>query len=104
MFQYAFCCNEDEEVTRISTLIPVDDGKVHIVNIRYVVFSFSSLINFGFSHLRRGQLTFSLLLENKMLLHCEGEKNIEKRGTFMISYLVIYKCCAKVLAHQVVLT
>lgn len=40
MFQYAFCCNEDEEVTRISTLIPVDDGKVHIVNIRYVVFFF----------------------------------------------------------------
>lgn len=38
MFQYAFCCNEEEEVTRISTLIHVDDGKVHIVNIRYVCF------------------------------------------------------------------
>lgn len=34
MFQYAFCCNEEEDVKRISTLIPVDDGKVHIVNIR----------------------------------------------------------------------
>ncbi|XP_042289870.1 protein eyes shut homolog isoform X1 [Thunnus maccoyii] len=34
ILQYAFCCNEEEEVTRISTLIHVDDGKVHIVNIR----------------------------------------------------------------------
>ncbi|XP_034008091.1 protein eyes shut homolog [Trematomus bernacchii] len=32
--QYAFCCNEEEEVTRISTIIHVADGKVHIVNIR----------------------------------------------------------------------
>ncbi|KAM4590762.1 protein eyes shut homolog [Odontesthes bonariensis] len=34
VLQYAFCCNEDEEVTRMSTLIHVADGKVHIVNIR----------------------------------------------------------------------
>lgn len=39
MFQYAFCCNEEEEVTQISTVIHVDDGNVHIVNIRYVLFS-----------------------------------------------------------------
>ncbi|XP_010764621.1 protein eyes shut homolog [Notothenia coriiceps] len=33
--QYAFCCNEEEEeVTRISTIIHVADGQVHIVNIR----------------------------------------------------------------------
>lgn len=34
-FQYAFCCNEEEEVTQMDTLIRVDDGTVHIVNIRY---------------------------------------------------------------------
>lgn len=34
MFQYAFCCNEEEEVTWISTSVPVNDGEVHIVNIR----------------------------------------------------------------------
>ncbi|KAM7385717.1 hypothetical protein PAMP_001779 [Pampus punctatissimus] len=34
ILQYAFCCNEEEEATRISTLIHVDDGKEHIVNIR----------------------------------------------------------------------
>ncbi|KAI3363129.1 hypothetical protein L3Q82_011776 [Scortum barcoo] len=34
ILQYAFCCNEEEAVTRISTLIRVNDGKVHIVNIR----------------------------------------------------------------------
>lgn len=67
-------------------------------------FLFLLFINFGFSHLRCGQFTFSLFLENKML-HCEGKKkNIEKRGTFMISYLVIYKYCSKVLAPQVLLT
>ncbi|KAM3606576.1 uncharacterized protein V6R79_019083 [Siganus canaliculatus] len=35
--QYAFCCNEDEDVTQISTLIRVDDGKVHIVRIRQLL-------------------------------------------------------------------
>ncbi|KAM9847514.1 protein eyes shut homolog [Aulostomus maculatus] len=34
ILQYAFCCNEEEEVTWISTLTRVNDGKVHIVNIR----------------------------------------------------------------------
>ncbi|XP_022618014.1 protein eyes shut homolog [Seriola dumerili] len=34
ILQYAFCCNEEEEITRISTLIRVDDGMVHIANIR----------------------------------------------------------------------
>ncbi|XP_038593172.1 protein eyes shut homolog [Micropterus salmoides] len=34
ILQYAFSCNEEEEVTRIRTLVRVDDGKVHIVNIR----------------------------------------------------------------------
>ncbi|XP_034753236.1 protein eyes shut homolog isoform X1 [Etheostoma cragini] len=34
ILQYVFCCNKEEEVTRISTLIHVDDGKVHTVNIR----------------------------------------------------------------------
>uniref|UniRef100_A0A8C3G755 Protein eyes shut homolog n=1 Tax=Cyclopterus lumpus TaxID=8103 RepID=A0A8C3G755_CYCLU len=34
ILQYAFCCNEEEEVARISALIHVSDGKVHIVNIR----------------------------------------------------------------------
>ncbi|KAM7408877.1 hypothetical protein PAMA_002548 [Pampus argenteus] len=34
ILQYAFCCNEEEEATRISTLIRIDDGKEHIVNIR----------------------------------------------------------------------
>uniref|UniRef100_A0A4W6EFL7 Protein eyes shut homolog n=1 Tax=Lates calcarifer TaxID=8187 RepID=A0A4W6EFL7_LATCA len=34
ILQYAFCCNEEEEITPIKTLIRVDDGMVHIVNIR----------------------------------------------------------------------
>ncbi|KAM9364956.1 protein eyes shut homolog [Pholidichthys leucotaenia] len=34
ILEYAFCCNEEEKITRMSTLIPVDDGRVHIVNIR----------------------------------------------------------------------
>lgn len=34
MFQYAFRCNEEERVTQISTLIPVNDGMIHIVHIR----------------------------------------------------------------------
>uniref|UniRef100_A0A8C4HYF8 Protein eyes shut homolog n=1 Tax=Dicentrarchus labrax TaxID=13489 RepID=A0A8C4HYF8_DICLA len=34
LLQYAFSCNEEEEVTQISTLIHVNDGNVHIVNIR----------------------------------------------------------------------
>uniref|UniRef100_A0A7N6AEQ0 Protein eyes shut homolog n=1 Tax=Anabas testudineus TaxID=64144 RepID=A0A7N6AEQ0_ANATE len=34
VLQYIFCCNEEEDVTRMSTLIRVDDGKIHIVNIR----------------------------------------------------------------------
>ncbi|KAM6923263.1 protein eyes shut homolog [Lycodopsis pacificus] len=34
ILQYAFCCNEEEEVSGISTLIHVSDGKVHLVNIR----------------------------------------------------------------------
>ncbi|CAM9168929.1 unnamed protein product, partial [Lampetra planeri] len=38
ILQFSFCCNEDEEVTWISTLIHVNDGEVHIVNIRYVLF------------------------------------------------------------------
>ncbi|XP_035982290.1 protein eyes shut homolog isoform X2 [Fundulus heteroclitus] len=34
ILQYAFCCNEEEEVTRMSASIHVDDGRVHIVHIR----------------------------------------------------------------------
>ncbi|XP_034464842.1 protein eyes shut homolog isoform X2 [Hippoglossus hippoglossus] len=34
VLQYAFCCNEEEEVTKVSTLERVDDGLLHIVNIR----------------------------------------------------------------------
>uniref|UniRef100_A0A7N8WRN9 Eyes shut homolog n=1 Tax=Mastacembelus armatus TaxID=205130 RepID=A0A7N8WRN9_9TELE len=34
ILQYDFCCNDEDEVTRINTLIRVDNGKVHIVNIR----------------------------------------------------------------------
>ncbi|XP_058507232.1 protein eyes shut homolog [Solea solea] len=34
ILQYAFCCNEEEEATRISTLTRVDDGIVHLVHIR----------------------------------------------------------------------
>ncbi|XP_005915556.1 protein eyes shut homolog isoform X1 [Haplochromis burtoni] len=34
ILQYAFCCNEEEEVTWITTLNHVNDGTVHIVNIR----------------------------------------------------------------------
>uniref|UniRef100_A0A665X8D2 Protein eyes shut homolog n=1 Tax=Echeneis naucrates TaxID=173247 RepID=A0A665X8D2_ECHNA len=34
ILQYAFCCNEEEAVTRLRTLIRVDDGVAHIVNIR----------------------------------------------------------------------
>lgn len=34
MFQYAFCCNEDEEFTLIISSVPVNDGDVHVVNIR----------------------------------------------------------------------
>ncbi|XP_054606105.2 protein eyes shut homolog [Nothobranchius furzeri] len=34
ILQYAFCCNEEEEVTRLSTSVRVDDGAVHIVTIR----------------------------------------------------------------------
>ncbi|XP_069394492.1 protein eyes shut homolog isoform X2 [Paralichthys olivaceus] len=34
VLQYAFCCHEEEAVTKISTLERVDDGLVHIVNIR----------------------------------------------------------------------
>ncbi|XP_030603557.1 protein eyes shut homolog [Archocentrus centrarchus] len=34
ILQYAFCCNEEEEVKQMTTLIRVDDGTVHIVNIR----------------------------------------------------------------------
>lgn len=44
MFQYAFCCNEEEEVTWMSTLIQVDDGTVHIINIRYVLVTVMQLI------------------------------------------------------------
>ncbi|KAF3708325.1 Protein eyes shut -like protein Epidermal growth factor-like protein 10 [Channa argus] len=33
VLKYAFCCNEEEDVTLINTSIRVDDGKVHIVNI-----------------------------------------------------------------------
>ena len=38
MFQYAFYCNEVEAVRRIGTVVHVDDGEVHIVNIRCVLF------------------------------------------------------------------
>uniref|UniRef100_A0A3Q3FA92 Protein eyes shut homolog n=1 Tax=Labrus bergylta TaxID=56723 RepID=A0A3Q3FA92_9LABR len=34
ILQYAFSCNEEEEVKQITTSIHVDDAKVHIVNIR----------------------------------------------------------------------
>ncbi|XP_024860976.1 protein eyes shut homolog isoform X2 [Kryptolebias marmoratus] len=34
ILQYAFCCNEEEEVIQMSTFIQVDDATVHIVNIR----------------------------------------------------------------------
>ncbi|KAG7230166.1 hypothetical protein INR49_009886 [Caranx melampygus] len=34
ILRYAFCCNEEEAVTQISTLIRVDDGAAHIANIR----------------------------------------------------------------------
>nr|XP_061794505.1 protein eyes shut homolog [Nerophis lumbriciformis] len=34
MLQYAFYCNQEDDVTWINTQIYVDDGKVHIVNIR----------------------------------------------------------------------
>ncbi|XP_047458100.1 protein eyes shut homolog [Mugil cephalus] len=34
ILQYAFCCNEDDEVAQISTSVHVDNGTVHIVNIR----------------------------------------------------------------------
>uniref|UniRef100_UPI003AAC0E98 protein eyes shut homolog n=1 Tax=Centroberyx gerrardi TaxID=166262 RepID=UPI003AAC0E98 len=34
ILQYAFCCNQEEEITRINTLINVDDGRVYIINIR----------------------------------------------------------------------
>uniref|UniRef100_A0AAQ5Z5T4 Protein eyes shut homolog n=1 Tax=Amphiprion ocellaris TaxID=80972 RepID=A0AAQ5Z5T4_AMPOC len=34
ILQYAFCCNEEEDVTRMTTLIHVDDGAVYLVNIR----------------------------------------------------------------------
>lgn len=40
LLQYAFCCNEEEEVTWIRTSLPVNDGEVHIVNIRYVFLFF----------------------------------------------------------------
>lgn len=44
MFQYAFCCNEEEDVRRIGTLVHVDDGEVHIVNIRCVFFCSSATL------------------------------------------------------------
>ncbi|KAK2824189.1 hypothetical protein Q5P01_021364 [Channa striata] len=34
ILKYAFCCNEEEDVTLMNTSIRVDNGKVHIVNIR----------------------------------------------------------------------
>ncbi|PWA25825.1 hypothetical protein CCH79_00001550, partial [Gambusia affinis] len=34
ILQYAFCCNEEDEVTRMSASSHVDDGRVHIVHIR----------------------------------------------------------------------
>uniref|UniRef100_A0A667Y4L9 Protein eyes shut homolog n=1 Tax=Myripristis murdjan TaxID=586833 RepID=A0A667Y4L9_9TELE len=34
ILQYAFCCNQDEEITRINTLIHVDNGREYIINIR----------------------------------------------------------------------
>ncbi|XP_017164565.1 protein eyes shut homolog isoform X2 [Poecilia reticulata] len=34
VLQYAFCCNEEDEVTRMSASSRVDDGRVHIVHIR----------------------------------------------------------------------
>nr|XP_020458752.1 protein eyes shut homolog isoform X2 [Monopterus albus] len=34
LLQYVFCCNEEETVTRINTLVRVDNGKLHTVNIR----------------------------------------------------------------------
>lgn len=37
LFQYAFCCNQEDEVAWINSLMPVSDGKVHVVNIRYVL-------------------------------------------------------------------
>lgn len=39
MFQYTFCCNQEEGITLINTLSRVDDGLVHIVHIRYVLFA-----------------------------------------------------------------
>ncbi|KAM6916581.1 protein eyes shut homolog [Xenentodon cancila] len=34
VLQYSFCCNEEETVTRMNTFVHVDEGTVHIVNIR----------------------------------------------------------------------
>lgn len=48
MLQYAFCCNEEEGLTRIGTSVPVDDGRVNVVNIRYYFLqSLASLLAFS---------------------------------------------------------
>lgn len=64
MFQYAFRCNEEERVTQISTLIPVNDGKIHIVHIRWVLLSY--LINF--TSVCCARVRFTLFVVNKILL------------------------------------
>lgn len=78
MFQYAFSCNEEEEVTRIRTLVRVDDGKVHIVNIRYV-FNYSYESGCECSALCCGQFMFTLFIEKEMQLKCEGETMLYQR-------------------------
>lgn len=35
VLQYSFCCNEEEGLTQIGSTLPVDDGQVKVVNIRY---------------------------------------------------------------------
>lgn len=49
MLQYAFCCNEEEGFTQIGSSVPVDDGRINVVNIRYYFLqSFASLLGFRF--------------------------------------------------------